>query len=155
MTKALVVCIGNDLVADDGVGHAVYEELTRRVLPETTRLKLLGLGGMALLHEFQGENLLIVVDAVQFGVAPGTVHVMNWGEIPGGGSHVSCHGIGIREAIEVSRKLFPENTPIDVYLVGIEGKCFDQLGEGLTPAVAANVVHAADQVIEIIVSFDK
>ncbi len=150
MTEALVVCIGNDLVADDGVGHAVFGELQRRTLPENVSLKLLGLGGMALLHEFAGEKILIVVDAVQFGVAPGTVHLLEWDDLPDAGSHVSCHGIGIREAIEVSRKLYPENTPENVYLVGIEGQCFDQLGEGLTAEVAASVSSAADKVVQLV-----
>ena len=150
MTDALVVCIGNDLVADDGVGHAVFGELKRRNLPERVALKLLGLGGMALLHELHGEKILVVVDAVQFGVSPGTVHLLEWHELPDAGSHVSCHGIGIREAIEVSRKLYPDNTPEKVYLVGIEGQCFDQLGEGLTAEVAASVMHAADKIQELI-----
>lgn len=149
-TTALVVCIGNDLVADDGVGHVLYQELNRRDLPEGTRLKLLGLGGMAMLSEFGGEDILIVVDAVQFGVAAGTVHVLDWEDLPQAGSHVSCHGIGIREAIEVSRKLYPENTPKTVYLVGIEGQCFDQLGEGLTSEVAENIPAAADSIIDLL-----
>jgi hydrogenase maturation protease len=148
--KTLIICIGNDLVADDGVGHVIYDELTRRDLPEGTRLKLLGLGGMALLGEFSGEDLLIVVDAVQFGVSPGTIHVLYWEELPVGGFHVSCHGIGIREAIEVSRTLYPESSPKSVCLVGIEGQCFDQLGKGLTPEVAASIPSAADAIIGIL-----
>lgn len=148
--NSLVICIGNDLVADDGVGHVVYDELRRRDLPEGTRLKLLGLGGMALIGEFSGEELLVVVDAVQFGVAPGTVHLLGWDDLPKGGSHVSCHGIGIREAIEVSRKLYPESSPKSVCLVGIEGQCFDQLGEGLTPEVAAGIPTAVDSILEIL-----
>lgn len=148
--NALVICIGNDLVADDGVGHVVYNELTRRDLPQGTRLKLLGLGGMALLGEFSGEDLLVVIDAVQFGVSPGTVHVLDWEDLPEGGSHVSCHGIGIREAIEVSKKLYPETTPKSVYLVGIEGQCFDQLGKGLTAEVAASIPSAIEIITGIV-----
>lgn len=147
---ALVVCIGNDLVADDGVGHAVYDELNERVLPDGTRLKLLGLGGMAMLNEFSGESTLIVVDAVQLGVDAGTIHVLTWDELPGSKSHVSCHGIGIREAIEVSGKLYPEKTPSSVFLVGVEGQCFDRLGEGLTGEVAASIPLAAEKVVELL-----
>lgn len=150
MSKALVVCIGNDLVADDGVGHAVYAELLRRVLPGGTRLKLLGLGGMALLGEIEGEDLLIVVDAVQLGAEPGRVHVLAWENLPASSSHVSCHGIGIREAMEVSRRLYPEKSPAAVYLVGVEGRCFDQLGQGLSPEVAASIESAADEVAALI-----
>lgn len=149
--NALIICIGNDLVADDGVGHVVYDELLRRDLPEGTRLKLLGLGGMALLGEFTGEDLLIVVDAVQFGVPPGTIHILDWEDLPESGSHVSCHGIGIREAIEVSRKLYPENTPKSVCLVGIEGQCFDQLGQGLTLEVSASIPSVVDAIMGILI----
>lgn len=148
--EVLIVCIGNDLVADDGVGHAIYYELRRRELATTTRLRLLGLGGMAMLGEFEGERLLIVVDAVQFGAQPGTIHVLGWDDLPESTSHVSCHGIGIREAIEVSQRLYPEKTPEQVYLVGLEGICFDQLGGGLSPEVAANVTAAASVVEELV-----
>lgn len=150
MTTALIVCVGNDLVADDGVGHAVFTLLANQQLPPGTQLKLLGLGGMALIDEFDGEDHLVVVDAVQFGTTPGTINVMDWSQIPSGGSHVSCHGIGIREAIEVSKKLYPEKTPTIVHLVGVEGKCFDRLGEGLTEDVAAAVEPAATEVVKII-----
>ncbi len=149
-TAALIICIGNDLVADDGIGPAVYQELSGRTLSEGIRLRLLGLGGMSLLGEFAGEDLLIVVDAVQFGAAPGTIHILDWTELPQGGAHVSCHGIGVREAVEISRSLYPEKTPARVYLVGIEGKCFDRLGVGLSAEVAANIESAADRIIEII-----
>jgi hydrogenase maturation protease len=149
MATALVVCIGNDLVADDGVGHAVYHVLASR-LPADTNLKLLGLGGMSLLEEFQGEKHLIVVDAVQLGAPPGTIHVMDWSMIPSGGSHVSCHGIGIREAMAVSQKLYPEATPRTVHLIGVEGRCFDKLGEGLSREVAAAVEPAAAAVLELL-----
>ncbi len=147
---ALIICIGNDLVADDGVGHAVYHGLALRELPDCVRLKLAGLGGMALLEEFEGEDLLLVVDAVQFGSRPGTVHLLSWEDLPESSSHVSCHGIGIREAIEVSRRLYPGKTPDRVFLVGIEGQCFDQLGEGLSAAVAASVEPAIEKIVEML-----
>jgi len=149
MATALIVCIGNNLVADDGVGHAVYQSLAKR-LPANTRLKLLGLGGMTLVGEFRGEEHLIVVDAVQLGAHPGTVHVMDWNKLPSGGSPVSCHGIGIREALEVSRKLYPEVTPKTVHLVGIEGSCFDRLGQGLSEEVEAAVKTAAAAVLRLL-----
>ncbi len=153
--KVLIVCIGNDLVADDGVGPAVYEELCRRRLPSTVRLRLMGLGGMAMLGEFAGEDLLIVVDALQLGADAGTVHMLPWDQLPVSASHVSCHGIGIREAVEVSRRLYPEQTPSEVYLVGTEGKCFDTLGEGLSPEVAVSITSVADKVLELVGAEDS
>lgn len=149
-TLTLVVCIGNDLVADDGVGHAVYEVLKNTPLDDDVRLVFLGLGGMSMLEEFDGQKRLIVVDAVQFGTEPGTIHTLNWDHLPQSDSHVSCHGIGIREAVEVSRRLYPELAPQEVYLVGVEGRCFDQLGQGLSPEVAAKVNEAAETVVSLL-----
>ncbi len=78
----LIICIGNALAADDGAGAGVYEELERTGLPKGTRLCFLGLGGLDLLEELAGEHQLIVVDAVQLGGDAGTVHVLDWQDIP-------------------------------------------------------------------------
>ncbi len=151
MTRALVVCIGNDLVADDGVGKAVHTGLELSRLPADTRLSYLGLGGIDLLDELDGEERLVVVDAVQLGSLPGTVHVLDWAGLPYMEPRpVSGHGIGIREAIEVGRRLYPERSPQHIHLVGIEGQCFDQLGQGLTPEVEAAVPHAVAVVLQLL-----
>jgi hydrogenase maturation protease len=144
----LVVCIGNDLVADDAAGCAVYRQLTQGRLWKEVRLEMLACGGVALLDRLAGERILIVVDAVQFGSAPGTVHVLDWDDLPSNtGEVVSAHGIGVREAIEIGRHLMPEAMPSRVLLIGIEGRCFDAVGEPMTAAVAAAVPRAANEVL--------
>ena len=151
MTTALIVCIGNDLVADDGAGQAVHARLLHTALAVGTRLVFLGLGGIDLLEVMDGEDLLVVVDAVQLGAAPGSVHVLDWEAIPAIGPRpVSGHGIGIREAIEVGRRLYPEKIPQNIYLIGIEGKCFNQLGQPMSSEVVAAVPRAVDQVLRLL-----
>ena len=146
----VIVCVGNSLVGDDAAGCAVHDALISR-LPSRVRLRLLGVGGIALLDDLQGEENLIVIDAVQLGAAPGTVHVLAWDAIPAsGGTAVSLHGLGIREAVAVGRMLYPEIMPRRIYLVGIEGRRFDQLGEEMTPAVAAAIDEAVSQVLRLI-----
>jgi len=150
---ALIVCIGNELVADDGVGWVVYERLRESDLPENVRLVFLGLGGIDLLEEIDGEEVLVVVDGVQLGAAPGTIHELGWEQLPGTSPRpVSGHGIGIREAISVGRKLYPERVPKEIFLVGIEGQCFDQLGMGLTDEVARAVPEAVAIVLSLVQS---
>lgn len=151
---ALIVCIGNELVADDGVGWVVYEQLRASGLSENVRLVFLGLGGIDLLEEIDGEGLLVVVDGVQLGDAPGTIHQLGWEELPGTSPRpVSGHGIGIREAISVGRKLYPERVPKEIFLIGIEGKCFNQLGMGLTDEVARAVPKAVATVLSLVQSY--
>ncbi len=144
--RSLVVCVGNDLVADDAAGPAVYAALFAQGLPAWASLRLLGVGGLALLDELQGEDLLVAVDAVQLGAPAGTVHVFEFDELPKAGPAVTSHGIGLREAIEVGRRLYPERMPRRVALVGIEGRCFDGLGEPMSPEVAAAIPKAAARV---------
>lgn len=150
--SSVIVCVGNSLVGDDAAGPAVHDALAGR-LPPQARLRLLGVGGIALLDDLRGEENLIVVDAVQLGAAPGTLHVMEWDAIPeSGGAAVSLHGLGIREAVTVGRALYPEIMPRCITLVGIEGRRFDCLGEEMTPAVAAAVDLAVSRILRLIAS---
>ncbi len=150
MSNSLVVCIGNDLVADDAVGHALYHILAQRRFDTDVRLCLLGVGGMAVVDQLRGEELLIVVDAVQFGSAPGTVHVLDWEQLPVSEMRpVSGHGIGVREALQVCQKLYPERTPRAIYLVGVEGLCFNKVGAGLSPEVKQALPHAVEKIIRL------
>jgi hydrogenase maturation protease len=149
--RALIVCIGNELVADDGVGCAVYERLRESTLSDHVRLAFLGLAGIDLLEEIAGEELLIVVDGVQLGGPPGTVHCLGWDQLPAIQPRpVSGHGIGIREAIVVGKTLYPERVPEKIYLIGIEGSCFNQLGVGLTDAVARAVPEAVAVILSLL-----
>ncbi len=151
MSNKIVVCIGNDLVADDGVGHVIYHILVEGGIPEDTTIKLLGLGGMDLLDHIHGEELLVVVDAVQLGGDAGTVHVLEWQDIPTLELRpVSGHGIGIREAIHVAGRLYPETVPKRIFLVGVEGQCFNQLGKGLSPAVKKSVPDAVSRIRQLL-----
>ena len=151
MATALILCIGNDLVADDGAGKSVHACLEKTPLPTGTRLVFLGLGGIDLLEEINGEDLLVVVDAVQLGAAAGTVHVLDWQSIPTRQPRpVSGHGIGVREAIEVGRRLYPEKTPQRIFLVGIEGICFDQLGQAISDPVAEAIPVAVGEILRLL-----
>ena len=144
----LVVCIGNELVADDAVGYELFRVLEQMDLPPATRLEFAGVGGIALLDRLTGvEDAMIVIDAVQFGAPVGTIHCLSWDEVPASGNTaISAHGIGLRETIEVGGMLCPERLPATILLVGIEGRCFNRTREFMTPATAAAIGPAADLV---------
>lgn len=150
--RTIVVCIGNELIADDAAGYEVFVRLDRytRRDPLAARLEYRGLGGIDLLPLFQGERHLVVVDAVQLGAAPGTVHVLPWEELPRGGGEISAHGLGLRETIEIGRVLCPEQIPEKVTLVGIEGRCFNRTREYMSPEVADAIEVAVDTVRKLV-----
>jgi len=145
--QVLVVCIGNSLAGDDGVGQAVYEELRADSLPGGAHAVLLGLGGVALLEHLQAYRLLIVVDAVQLGGPAGGMHVRDLKEIPAAEAQaVSLHGIGLRETLDIAREIYPERIPARILLVGIEGRRFSELGVPLSDEVAAAIGTAVAEV---------
>ena len=149
----LVVCIGNELVADDAVGYAVYRQLHAAGLPEQVRLEYCGVGGIVLLDLLSGsECLMVVVDAVQLGASVGTVQVWPWDQLPslGDGSAVSAHGIGLKDTILIGQTVYPERMPRQILLVGVEGRCFDQLGGAMTPEVHAAVPVATAMVLNLL-----
>lgn len=150
--RTLIVCIGNELVADDGVGHELHRLLVQRPLPPGVRVQLLGVGGIDLLDWLDGEDVLIVVDAVQLGQPPGTIQVMAWEEIPVSEARpVSGHGIGVKEALLVCRRLFPEKAPRAAYLVGVEGGCFNRIGVGLSEPVRQALPEAVERIVDLAV----
>lgn len=73
---ALVACFGNVLRADDGVGPAVAQALLAEPLPDGVRVLEVGIGGIHLVQELMtGVDVLLVVDAVDLGLAAGSVIV--------------------------------------------------------------------------------
>jgi len=144
----VVVCIGNELVADDAAGYEVYRRLAESGIE--ARLEYLAVGGIDILQLLRGEGHLIVVDAVQLGAPPGTVHRVPWERLPATREQVSAHDVGLREAIEIGKVLYPELLPERVTLVGIEGRCFNRTREHMSAEVSRALDHAAQVVRELV-----
>ena len=133
--RAIVVCVGNELIADDAVGFEIYQRLAGC----GARLEFCGVAGIDMLQLFEGETELVVVDAVQFGAPAGTVHVVPWEGLAKGSTAITAHGLGLRETIEIGRLLYPGTMPERITLVGIEGRCFDRTREFMTAEVAVAI----------------
>lgn len=70
-----VLCVGNKLMLDDGVGPAVYDELVEHYdIPDNVKLYDIGCLSMDMLHVVDECDMVITVDAVDGTDAePGTV----------------------------------------------------------------------------------
>jgi len=66
-----IIGAGNVLMGDDGVGIAVLELLKNEAIPENISIIDAGTGGLSLLHALAKLESAIIVDAVDFGGAPG------------------------------------------------------------------------------------
>lgn len=151
MKRVKVLCIGNALVADDAVGPILFDKLSEKTLPDGVQLRLLGVGGLDLLSEFEGEDLVVVVDATNTQQVPGTLTVKPWQEIEKvDGAPVTSHDIGLDEVMKVGRLLHPELMPNEVWFVGVEGKNFTGVGEPPSPEVSKQFPSVLETIVRIV-----
>jgi hydrogenase maturation protease len=74
--KTLIAGFGNMLRGDDGFGVEVVNRLGASALPAHIQTMDVGIGGMHfVLRLMEGFEVVIVVDAVNHGNPPGTLHV--------------------------------------------------------------------------------
>lgn len=131
-----IVGIGNELCSDDGVGPRVVAtiESTPGMPPRGTRLYNAGTTGFFALEAMSGCDRAIVVDAIETGAEPGTIHQYRFtdgafdGEIP----EVTMHDVSFTEALGFASDVY--DLPDDVLIIGVEPESLGT-GFGLTDPV--------------------
>ena len=138
-----IIGYGNPFRRDDAVGLEVAKKLQPLHLPETEVISIEG-DGLTLLEILRDCRGAVLIDALHSGDAPGTLRCIQLLDenIPDE-ILASTHAVGIRQAIELGKKL--RCLPSRVTLYGIAGKDFS-LGQGLTPPVQS----AAEQLVRIL-----
>ncbi|MFG1302416.1 HyaD/HybD family hydrogenase maturation endopeptidase [Xanthobacter sp. V3C-3] len=149
--RILVLGIGNILWADEGFGVRVLEALdAAHTFPETVTLLDGGTQGLYLLPYLEEAEAVVIVDAVDFGSAPGTLHLRTDAEVPAvlAARKVSLHQTGFQEILGLLA--LRGHTPGRIVLVGVQPELLDDYGGGLTDTIAARVEPAARMVLEIL-----
>ena len=145
----LVLCLGNDILRDDGVAWVIADQLeavlreSRIPNPESRSfvVKRSALSGFYLLDELTGWERVLVVDAVRTGQhPPGTVLSFPF-EALGTGEGPSPHAVGLPTVIRLGRQAGVP-LPSWIHIVAIEAEDMESFVEGLTPAVGAAVPQA-------------
>jgi hydrogenase maturation protease len=147
--KTLVLCLGNDIMADDAVGIRVAEALDSK-LDGLADLKTTSVSGLYLLDYLEGYEEAVIVDSFTPGdPVPGRIRVfeMSPSEKPPLGP--SPHYISLSDALTVGKQLgmaLPER----ITVVGIE--VFDPytIGGEMHPDVSVAVTTAAERVMEVL-----
>ncbi|MBN0042731.1 hydrogenase maturation protease [Streptomyces actuosus] len=150
-SRIVVIGVGNEFRHDDGVGWAVIaclrERARGRPLPPGTVLETCDGDPGRLLALWENAALAVVVDAAQADPPrPGRVHRLALDGTPPGPtatSSTSSHGLGLGEAVELSRIL--GRLPGRLVVYAVEG-ADHALGRGLSAPVAACVETVADAV---------
>jgi hydrogenase maturation protease len=155
--RILLAGMGNVLAGDDGFGVAVAGALAARPLPEEVKVIEVGIGGIHLVQELMtGYDMLIVIDAVDRGAAPGTLFILepevavldSLSDEERSGVLADTHYAVPSRALTMAQALgvLPER----VLIVGCQGREMDGLAIALSPEVEAGVGRAVTRIEGII-----
>jgi len=143
--KILVLGIGNILWADEGFGvraleafHSLYRA------PENVSLLDGGTQGLYLVQFVQEADYLLVFDAIDYGLEPGTLKIVRDDEVPKftGAKKMSLHQTGFQEVLSAADLLgdYPEK----LTLIGCQPEDLENWGGPLTVPVRSQLARAAD-----------
>lgn len=135
--RLLVLCVGNDLRGDDGIGC----EIARRLTSDGATgwdVQLVEDDALSLMDAWQGYERVLIVDALQANGSPGRILTLDATEGPLNAimNDVTSHGLGLGHSLELARSL--GRLPRRCLVVGMEGARFT-IGDGLSPEVADHI----------------
>jgi hydrogenase maturation protease len=149
--KVLVACVGNIFLGDDGFGVEVARSLSKRELPESVSVKDYGIRGFDLAYALLDPwDLVIIVDALARGEAPGTLYVVE-PELNGPASAaLNPHGMDPVRVLSLAASM--GTISAQILVVGCEPHDFGDELEGrmgLSSPIQGVVEAASDMILDL------
>ena len=141
--RTLVLGIGNILWADEGFGVRAVEAFDKRFrTPDGVTVLDGGTQGLYLVQHVADADRLIVFDAIDYGLEPGTLKLVEGDEVPKftGAKKMSLHQTGFQEVLSAADLL--GKYPRDVALIGCQPLDLEDWGGPLTEPVRAQIEPA-------------
>lgn len=149
--KVLVLGIGNILWADEGFGVRAVEAFHQayKVADNVTILDG-GTQGLYLVHYVTEADYLIVFDAIDYGLVPGTLKLVRDDEVPKftGAKKMSLHQTGFQEVLSAADLMggYPER----LALIGCQPVDLEDWGGPVTEPVRAVIPQALAVAIDVL-----
>jgi len=149
--NVLVLGVGNLLWADEGFGVRAVEALNAGYrFPAGVRLMDGGTQGLFLLPWVCSAESLLIFDAIDFGLEPGTLKVIRGDQVPRymGAKKVSMHQLGFQEVLATAE--LSDSLPNTIALVGVQPDTLDDYGGSLRPAIRARLGDAIGEGLRVL-----
>ena len=145
MKPPLILCLGNEIISDDGFGPEVARQLTLRCdLIEIVDVVYTPIAGFCLIDLLADRERVLIVDTIRTGkVPPGTLHNFPAGKLTPSNNLTISHQISLPIALELGRS-FGARMPRVLDLIAVEACDLETIREELTPPVRAAVGKALD-----------
>lgn len=139
---ALVLGIGNVLWADEGFGVRAVEALHAAfAFPPGVTLQDGGTLGLNLYEPVASARRVLVFDAIDFGLPPGTLKVLRGDEVPAWGrTKLSPHQNGFNDVLALAQ--LNGRAPETLTAIGVQPLELSDLGGSLTEPVRNRVAEA-------------
>ncbi len=139
----VVLGIGNVLWADEGFGVRCVETLQREwTFAPHVELIDGGTQGLYLIENVQSATRLLIFDAIDYGLAPGTLKLIENDEVPRfmGAKKMSLHQTGFQEVLCLAQ--FTGHYPEQVLLIGCQPEELEDFGGSLRDSVKQTLPQA-------------
>jgi len=116
--EIVIAGCGNPLLADDGFGPAVVEELKKLTLPDNVKVEDAGLGGPHFIFTLLDPEVtkkLVIIDIADFGAEPGTITKLRVEDLPPG-AYRDAHSWDLAEPLNRLKD------DIDITIIGCQPK---------------------------------
>jgi len=139
MKPTLIICLGNPLMRDEGIGIRLASELMDHLTdnPDVEVIDL-GTGGLSVIHAIEGREKVIFVDCAIMGETPGLINRFIPEQVRSMKVRMrySLHEGDLLNTLKLSRSL--GQCPDDIVIFGIEPKEIAH-SEGLTSELENNI----------------
>jgi len=141
---ALVLGIGNLLWADEGFGVRAVEALNAAYeFPTDVLLLDGGTLGLNLLDYIESSRRVLVFDAIDFGLPPGSLELLRDADVPRWGARkLSPHQNGFNDILALAH--LHGRTPEAIVAIGVQPVTLDDFGGSLTAPVRARIGEAVE-----------
>ncbi len=149
--RILVLGIGNILWADEGFGVRAVETFHARYrVPDNVTILDGGTQGLYLVQFVQETDYLLVFDAIDYGLEPGSLKIVEGDEVPKftGSKKMSLHQTGFQEVLSAAELLghYPEK----LALIGCQPLDLEDWGGPLTAPVRQTLDRALETAVTLL-----
>jgi hydrogenase maturation protease len=151
--RTLVLGVGNPLMGDDGLGLATLEHLREGwEIPADVELVDGGTWGLTLLPAIEASDRLLLIDAIDAGGAPGTLHVLERDQIPRHlSTKISPHEVDLREVLALAE--LRGTLPLEMVAIGLQPAAVE-LSSEISDVVRLRLPDLLDVVMQRLAQWD-
>jgi hydrogenase maturation protease len=146
--KTVILCLGNPILGDDGVGLHIAKKLHSMIKRTDVIISEACAGGIRMLDLLTGYDSAIIVDAIQTKrEKPGHIYRFDQSNLQDTSHSYSMHDIGLTMTIELG-KTMGMAVPARITIFAIEAEDVNTYSETCTPSVS----RAATKCVKLILN---